>query len=71
MLSLTVSKRGAAKLGFYDDGQTLSNNGTRGKAGPLGANIYVANACFKRDVLQIESSDLHKKIKQTSSGIKD
>ena len=66
-----VLKRGAAKRGFYDDGQTLSNNGTRGKAGPLGANIYVANACFKRDVLRIETSDLHKNSKQTSLGIKD
>ena len=55
-----VLKRGAAKRGFYDDGQTLSNNGTSGKAGPLGSKLCVANVGFKRDVLWIPTSDLDK-----------
>ena len=38
---------------------------------PLGARLFGATACFKRDVLRIEPSDLHKNSKQTSLGIKD
>ena len=36
----------------------------------LGANIFVANACFKRDVLVIPSSDHNAELEEHSSGVR-